>query len=114
MIVISRFIIPITHVNSFPLLGYKQTSSGIFTHLKGAAAYMGGQEPTPDLNPETLNTLAALMLAQAQEIFVTKAIQDKMKDAIVAKVRSLFFLFNVCTLTNAHKYMENKEFLFIF
>jgi programmed cell death 6-interacting protein len=38
------------------------------------------------LNPETLNALAALMLAQAQEIFVTKAIQDKMKDAIVAKL----------------------------
>lgn len=47
---------------------------------------MGGQEPTPDLNPETLSALSALMLAQAQEIFVTKAVQDKMKDVIIAKL----------------------------
>lgn len=32
------------------------------------------QDPTPDLNPDTLGALAALMLAQAQEIFVHKAI----------------------------------------
>lgn len=32
------------------------------------------QDPTPDLNPDTLGALSALMLAQAQEIFVNKAI----------------------------------------
>jgi programmed cell death 6-interacting protein len=32
------------------------------------------QDPTPDLNPETLGALSALMLAQGQEIFVQKAI----------------------------------------
>ena len=47
---------------------------------------MGGQEPTPDLNSETLTILSTLMLAQAQEIFISKAIQDKMKDGIVAKL----------------------------
>lgn len=47
---------------------------------------MGGQEPTPDLNPETLTALSNLMLAQAQEIFVTKTVQDRMKDATIAKV----------------------------
>lgn len=35
------------------------------------------QEPTPDLNPDTLAALAALMLAQAQEVFVQKAIHGK-------------------------------------
>lgn len=47
---------------------------------------MGGQEPTPDLTPDMVNALSALMLAQAQEIFVTKAVQDKMKEAIIAKL----------------------------
>jgi len=47
---------------------------------------MGGQEPTPDLSGDTVTALAALMLAQAQEIFVMKAVQDKMKDAIIAKL----------------------------
>lgn len=32
------------------------------------------QDPTPDLNPDTLGALSNLMLAQAQEIFVHKAI----------------------------------------
>ncbi|ODN01568.1 Programmed cell death 6-interacting protein [Orchesella cincta] len=63
-----------------------QLSSGIFAQLKSAASTMGGQEPTPDLSADVVSALSALMLAQAQEIFVTKAVQDKMKDAIVAKL----------------------------
>lgn len=34
-------------------------------------------EPTPDLNPETLGALSLLLLAQAQEVFVHKAIYGK-------------------------------------
>ena len=44
------------------------------------------QDPTPDLEPETLAVLADLMLAQAQEMIACKAINDKMKDAIIAKL----------------------------
>ena len=44
------------------------------------------QEPTPDLEPETLSVLTALCLAQAQEMVVQKALKDKMKDNIVAKL----------------------------
>lgn len=35
------------------------------------------QDPTPDLNPDTLGALSALMLAQAQEMFVHKAIHGE-------------------------------------
>ncbi|KAG4068119.1 hypothetical protein HA402_001544 [Bradysia odoriphaga] len=63
-----------------------QQSAGIFHHLKGLTPAAIPQEPTPDLNPETLQTLSNLMIAQAQEIFVIKAIRDNMKDAIVAKL----------------------------
>lgn len=63
-----------------------QQSAGIFAHLKGVTPYAIPQEPTPDLNPETLQVLSNLMLAQAQELFVLKAIQDEMKDSIIAKL----------------------------
>lgn len=44
------------------------------------------QEPTPDMSPETLEALSLIMLAQAQEIFTSKAIHDNMKDLIIAKL----------------------------
>lgn len=63
-----------------------QQSAGIFSHLKGVTPFAIPQEPTPDLNPDTLQVLSNLMLAQAQEIFVIKAIKDNMKELIVAKL----------------------------
>ncbi|VVC91084.1 unnamed protein product, partial [Leptidea sinapis] len=44
------------------------------------------QETTPDLNPETLNTISQLMLAQAQEVIAYKCMRDEMKESMVAKV----------------------------
>ncbi|KAG8310620.1 Rhophilin, Rho GTPase binding protein [Homalodisca vitripennis] len=61
-------------------------SAGIFSHLKGTVMAALQQDPTPDLNPDTLAALSSLMLAQAQEIFVHKAIHDNMKEAITAKL----------------------------
>lgn len=52
-----------------------QQAAGIFAYLKNNVMMAIQQEPTPDLNPETLGALSALMLAQAQEIFVQKAIR---------------------------------------
>lgn len=63
-----------------------QQSAGIFAHLKSVTPFAIPQEPTPDLNPETLQVLSNLMLAQAQEIFVLKAIKDNMKDLIIARL----------------------------
>ena len=63
-----------------------QQSAGIYNHLKSMVPQVIAQEPTPDLNSETLTALSNLMLAQAQEIFVYKAIRDNMKDLIIAKL----------------------------
>ncbi|EFN81685.1 Programmed cell death 6-interacting protein [Harpegnathos saltator] len=63
-----------------------QQAASIFNFLKGNVMIAIQQEPTPDISPETLGALSALMLAQAQEIFVYKAIHDSMKDGIVAKL----------------------------
>ncbi|XP_050463893.1 programmed cell death 6-interacting protein [Cataglyphis hispanica] len=63
-----------------------QQSAGIFNYLKGNVMMAIQQEPTPDISPETLGALSALMIAQAQEIFVHKAIHDSMKDGVVARL----------------------------
>ncbi|XP_057660109.1 programmed cell death 6-interacting protein [Diorhabda carinulata] len=65
-----------------------QQSSGILSYLKSTVMLALQQDPTPDLNPDTLGALSQLMLAQAQQIFVHKAIHDNMKDVIVAKLAS--------------------------
>ncbi|XP_033200649.1 programmed cell death 6-interacting protein-like protein AliX [Bombus vancouverensis nearcticus] len=63
-----------------------QQSAGIFNYLKANVMMAIQQEPTPDISPETLGALSSLMLAQAQEIFVHKAIHDAMKNGIIAKL----------------------------
>jgi len=63
-----------------------QTAAGILTCLKERVVGLMEQEPTPDLEPECLAVLASLCLAQAQEMVVQKALKDKMKDNIVAKL----------------------------
>lgn len=65
-----------------------QLAAGIFQYLKDSVVGLIQQDPTPDLEPDTLNVLAELMLAQAQEMVVRKAILDNMKDQIVAKLSS--------------------------
>lgn len=65
-----------------------QSAAGIFNHLKGIVHSAVQQEPTPDLQPETLTALSSLCVAQAQEVIAVKAINDRMKDLIVAKLCS--------------------------
>lgn len=64
-----------------------QQSAGTFNYLKDCVMGLIGQEATPDLMPDTLSALSALMVAQGQEAVYLKAARDKMKPAIVAKVR---------------------------
>ncbi|XP_073236659.1 programmed cell death 6-interacting protein-like [Porites lutea] len=63
-----------------------QLASGSFHLLKESVFAQLHQVPTPDLSVETLNALSAIMLAQGQESIWNKTEQDKMKDAIIAKV----------------------------
>ncbi|GLV31978.1 ALG-2 interacting protein X [Carabus blaptoides fortunei] len=63
-----------------------QQAAGIFYHLKNSVMASIQLDPTPDLNPDTLAALSSLMHAQAQEVFVQKAIHDRLKDHIVAKL----------------------------
>ncbi|CAG7835942.1 unnamed protein product [Allacma fusca] len=63
---------------------YFQSASGIFEYLKPSE--VAGDNLTPDFHPDMLASLSAIMLAQAQEMFVTKAIRDHMKDGIIAKL----------------------------
>ncbi|XP_041371730.1 programmed cell death 6-interacting protein-like isoform X2 [Gigantopelta aegis] len=65
---------------------YFQQSCGIFGHLKDIVMSHIQQDPTPDLSPDTLNALSALMLAQAQESIYKKCASDRMKESMVAKV----------------------------
>jgi len=64
-----------------------QQSSGVYAYLKDIAlSSCVSSDPTPDLHPDSLNALSALMLAQAQDCFVRKAMNDKMKPGVVAKL----------------------------
>lgn len=54
-----------------------QLAAGIFGHLKDIVLSHVQQEPTPDLSPDTLNALSALMVAQAQEAIYRKAAAGK-------------------------------------
>lgn len=63
-----------------------QLAAGVYDYLKDNVMSTIQQEPTPDMHPETLNALSALMLAQAQEVFFTKAEKDGFKPALRAKI----------------------------
>ncbi|XP_053673122.1 programmed cell death 6-interacting protein [Anopheles nili] len=63
-----------------------QQSASIFSFLKTLASATIQGEPTPDLSQDSLTALLNLMLAQAQEMFIMKAINDNMKDLVIAKL----------------------------
>uniref|UniRef100_A0A0K0E1K5 BRO1 domain-containing protein n=1 Tax=Strongyloides stercoralis TaxID=6248 RepID=A0A0K0E1K5_STRER len=63
-----------------------QQASGIFSYLKDHVLGMVPQDPTLDLMPDTLASLSALMLAQAQEAIYIKAKKDQMKQTALVQL----------------------------
>ena len=65
-----------------------QIGAGIFKALKKHVDEFQQNHTlnTVDMKPETLEFLADLLLAQAQEMVVYKAINERMKDIIIAKL----------------------------
>ncbi|KAJ1978699.1 pH-response regulator protein palA/rim20 [Dimargaris verticillata] len=66
--------------------GYFQRAAGIFQHLaEHYCPRLTGQFPS-ELTPSVLNSLCALMLAQAQECCWQKAVSDCKSNSLVAKL----------------------------
>ncbi|CAI2348068.1 unnamed protein product [Caenorhabditis sp. 36 PRJEB53466] len=63
-----------------------QQSAGVFARLRDTVLGMVQQDPTPDLMPDTLAALSALMVAQAQEAIYIKGYKDKMKPSAMVKI----------------------------
>ncbi|CAD6194090.1 unnamed protein product [Caenorhabditis auriculariae] len=63
-----------------------QQSAGVYAKLRDTILGMVQQDPTPDLMPDTLAALSALMVAQAQEAIYIKGHKDKMKPAAMVKI----------------------------
>lgn len=63
-----------------------QQSAGIFAHLKSNTLFTSPQDSTCDLDTDTLQVLSNLMLAQAQEIFVLKAMKHHLKETTVVQL----------------------------
>ncbi|KAF2774393.1 BRO1-domain-containing protein [Teratosphaeria nubilosa] len=59
-----------------------QASAGMFTYINENFLHA----PSTDLSRDTVKTLIAIMLAQAQEVFIEKQIMDKKKPGLLAKL----------------------------
>ncbi|RMX52510.1 hypothetical protein pdam_00015525 [Pocillopora damicornis] len=94
-----------------------QSASGAFQKLKDAVFPQLNQVPTPDLSVEMLTFCGAVMLAQGQESIWNKTEQDKMKDAVIAKVAAQAADFYKSALSSAQiqsvKQMLEKEWISI-
>lgn len=64
-----------------------QMSANCFAQLVSeAAAAVADHQPTTDLQPEVLHALSRVMVAQAQEMFVLKAVCQQMKASVAARL----------------------------
>ena len=70
-----------------------QASAGMFTYINENFLHA----PSKDLNHQTIRTLINVMLAQAQEVFLEKQIEDQKKTSLLAKLAAqTSFLYSQC------------------
>jgi programmed cell death 6-interacting protein len=83
-----------------------QASAGMFTYINENFLHA----PSTDLSRETVKTLIAIMLAQAQEVFLEKQIADGKKVGLLAKLASqAAFLYTQAT-EGAQENVQNAVF----
>lgn len=63
-----------------------QQAAGYFSYIRDNSLTATRSDCTLDFYPETLTLLISIMLAQAQEIFYIKAVDNKFKDGTIAKL----------------------------
>lgn len=90
-----------------------QASAGMFTYINENFLHA----PSTDLSRETVKTLIAVMLAQAQETFLEKTIADGKKVGLLAKLASqAAFLYTQATegaSENVNKAIFEKVWLLV-
>ncbi|QHS76361.1 Rim20p [Saccharomyces paradoxus] len=79
---------------------YFQNAAGCFEYVLEQQVALG---TTPVVDDATLNALTSLMLAQAQECFWFKAVQDKLKDSLIAKLSQQIVDFYSGAISNAQR-----------
>jgi hypothetical protein len=83
-----------------------QASAGMFTYINENFLHA----PSTDLSRETVKTLIAVMLAQAQEVFLEKQIADGKKVGLLAKLASQAAVLYAQAVEGAQENVQNAVF----
>lgn len=83
-----------------------QASAGMFTYINENFLHA----PSTDLSRETVKTLIAIMLAQAQEVFLEKQIADGKKVGLLAKLASQAAVLYSQAVEGAQENVQNAIF----
>ncbi|KAF1913156.1 BRO1-like domain-containing protein [Ampelomyces quisqualis] len=83
-----------------------QASAGMFTYINDNFLHA----PSTDLSRETVRTLIAIMLAQAQEVFLEKQIADGKKVGLLAKLASQAAVLYAQAVDGAQENVQNAVF----
>ncbi|OAL03490.1 BRO1-domain-containing protein [Phaeosphaeriaceae sp. SRC1lsM3a] len=83
-----------------------QASAGMFTYINENFLHA----PSTDLSRETVKTLIAIMLAQAQEVFLEKQIADGKKVGLLAKLASQAAVLYSQAVEGAQENVQNAVF----